>query len=294
MYEWRQYIDHQIGFNQSKNLFYRDVPQTMKFSPSTLQVVLHLDHIDREELPLLMDYTTEKTLQGFCRINQYFSFGRNDKNDLKDIYWDLYREITTKSNPISIIAENHYRNLKDWLWKTNTFSQKIYPVNAPIVETVTCSEYSAASQKQTLHLDKIELCEPILDIGCGKDGYLVKNFREANLDAFGIDRFADDSPFLKKADWLEFDYGIEKWGTIVSNLGFSNHFVHHHLRSDGAYTEYAKKFMDILKSVKIGGSFCYAPDLPFIEQYLNKANFQVSKYNIDKLPFKATIIKSLK
>lgn len=293
MYKWTQYIDHQIGFNQDKNLFYHGIPQAMKFSQSTLQAIRRLDDIPEKDLPLLMDYTTEKVLQGFCRINQYFSFDENDKNDLKEIYQNLYRDITTKTTPLSTIADNHYENLKYWLLKTNPFSQKIYSESDAIVNAVACSEYSAQLQKRTLHLDRIKLSDPILDIGCGKDGNLVKSLREENLEAYGIDRFSDNSPFLKKADWLEFDYGTEKWGTIVSNLGFSNHFVHHHLRNDGVYIEYAKKFMDILRSLKIGGCFCYAPDLPFIEQFLNETNFQITKYGIDNLSFNATIITRL-
>lgn len=294
MHQWTKYIDHQIGYNQDKNLFYDAVPQEMKFSQSTLRAIRHLDDIPEKDLPLLLDYTTEKALQGFCRINQYFSFSENDKNDLQAIYWDLHRKITTKVVPLSSIAHNHYENLKYWLQKTNPFSQKIYAESDAIVNAVACAEYSAGLQKRTLHLDRIKLMEPILDIGCGKDGKLVKSLREENLEAYGIDRFSDDSPFLKKADWMEFDYGIEKWGTIVSNLGFSNHFVHHHLRNDGSYIEYAKKFMAILRSLKVGGCFCYAPDLPFIEQYLNEENFRITKYNIENLVFKATMIKRLR
>jgi hypothetical protein len=69
-------------------------------------------------------------------------------------------------------------------------------------------------------------------------------------------------------------------GTITSNLGFSNHFNHHHLRKDGHFIEYAKTFMDILNSLKIGGSFYYAPDLPFIEKYLDRVKYRIKTHNI--------------
>jgi len=52
--------------------------------------------------------------------------------------------------------------------------------------------------------------------------------------------------------------------------------------------------MDILNSLKIGGSFHYAPDLPFIERYLDKNKYQLSARNIGGYDFKATVIKRLK
>jgi len=96
------------------------------------------------------------------------------------------------------------------------------------------------------------------------------------------------------ADWLDYDYGKNKWGTIVSNLGFSNHFNHHHLRENGNYIAYGKTYMNILYSLKTGGHFHYAPDLPFIERYLNNNQFQINKFEINKYNFKSVKIKKLK
>ncbi|HBK32433.1 MAG TPA: class I SAM-dependent methyltransferase, partial [Porphyromonadaceae bacterium] len=137
------------------------------------------------------------------------------------------------------------------------------------VQPVVCCEYSADIQKHILHLQLEELPEPILDVGSGKHGNLVKSLRAAGLIVYGIDRFSDCS-WVEKADWLTYDYGMEKWGTIISNLGFSNHFLHHHLREDGNFIGYAKKYMEILNSLKLHGRMYYAPELPFIEQYLDK------------------------
>lgn len=118
--------------------------------------------------------------------------------------------------------------------------------------------------------------------------------RKDGFEAYGIDRFSDKAVYLDKKNWLEFDYGIEKWGTIVSNMSFSNHFVHNHLRKDGDFVRYAQKYMEILKSLKIGSCFCYSPDLPFIEQWLDKEQYSLVKYEIDTLPFETTVIKRLK
>lgn len=113
------------------------------------------------------------------------------------------------------------------------------------------------------------------------------------MEAYGIDRFSENSDMLHNADWLEYDYGKSRWGTIISNLGFSNHFYHNHLRKDGDYVLYAKKYMDILQSLKPGGCFHYAPALPFIEQFLNDKEYQVSNFEIEGLDYKASIVKRI-
>jgi len=90
---------------------------------------------------------------------------------------------------------------------------------------------------------------------------------------------------------LKYDYGNEKWGTIVSNLGFSNHFLHHNSREDGNHIGYGKTYMNILKSLKAGGCFHYAPDLSFIEKYLDNKQFDLRKYDINEYHFRTSIIK---
>ncbi|MDR1759008.1 MAG: hypothetical protein LBR60_00610 [Fibrobacter sp.] len=294
MNKLKETIDSQIESNKSKNLFHEDFSKIMRFSKSTLEAILNLKDIKPDHLNVLIDYSAEQVLQEFCRINQYFSFQKEDKLHLKSIYKNLYEEIIKGEVSINDLSQTHFSNLKTWLNATNPFSQKMYRRKGTTLEPVACSEYSAELQKEILHLDQIHLMEPILDIGCGKEAHLVKHLRSQGFEAYGIDRFSNELPYLQKADWLNFDCGVEKWGAITSNLGFSNHFIHHHLREDGSFIEYAKKYMDILNSLKTGGCFCYAPDLPFIEEYLDEKNFLIKKYDIKNLSFKTTIIKRLR
>lgn len=287
-------IDIQIEFNQRKNLFHKKFNETLNFTEPTMTAIQNIGSIAPDDLSVLIDYITEKVLQEFCRVNQYYSFQENDKADLKKLYWNLYQDIIEKKKTVEAISQAHYENLKMWLAKTNPFSQAMYQEKEAVLKPVACSEYSAFLQKNILHLNDVQLLEPILDIGCGQEGNLVKYLRENAFECYGIDRFAGQSHFLKKADWLHVDYGIEKWGTIVSNLGFSNHFIHNHVREDGNFIEYAKKYMEILKSLQIGGCFCYAPDLPFIERYLDENIYSIKKYDIENVPFKTTIVKRLR
>lgn len=163
-----------------------------------------------------------------------------------------------------------------------------------MLEPVVCSEYSAELQIGILQIDITQLIEPVLDIGCGKQGNLVMYLRERGIDAYGFDRFAYGHSFLTNSNWFEYLCGREKWGTIFSNLGFSNHFKHHHFRDDGNFIDYAKKYMEILDSLKVGGSFHYALDLPFIEQYLDKNKYQIKSQNIEQSAFKSIRVKRLK
>jgi len=145
-----------------------------------------------------------------------------------------------------------------------------------------------------LKIDLKDMMEPVLDIGCGKQGHFVNYLCKQGIEATGIDRFSISGCNLVKADWLEYNYGMDIWGTVISHLGFSNHFKHHHLREDGNYIEYARKYMQILKSLKIGGRFHYAPDLPFMEIYLDKRQFQIDRCEISDFDIHTTVITRLK
>jgi hypothetical protein len=289
----KKYIDLQLESNQSKNLFYKDFFNIMKFSQLPFDI-FQSKKLSTEDLDSLIHYTAEKVLQEFYRVNQYYSFSENNILALKYLYLNLYQAILKKQIPIDTIFKYHFANLQHWLEETNSFSRKLYGEHDAILDSVVCSEYSSRFQKNILCLNKIDLLEPILDIGCGENASLVKSFIAEKMDAYGIDRGAGAFPYCKKADWLTYNYGMKKWGTIVSNLGFSNHFVHHHLRDNGNIIQYAEKYLEILQSLQIGGSFCYAPDLPFIEMYLDTKTYSIAKYNIGNVSFRTTIVTRLK
>ncbi len=294
MDELKENIDRQIESNKGKNLFAADTDTSLRFLQKTLVAIERTGALSEGDECVLIDYVTHKVLEEFCRINQYFSFDKESVNNLKAIYTELFRNLKHKNSAPDSISHIHFQNLKTWLRNSNAFANKIYSTGESKIQPVACSEYSAELQLKILQIDISELMEPALDIGCGKKGELVRYFRGRGIEAFGIDRFSGEGSYLAKSDWLEYEYGISKWGTITSNLGFSNHFSHHHMREDGDFIGYAKKFMDILNSLKIGGSFHYAPDLPFIEKYLDNYKYLITRQNIGKKDFKTTLIKRIK
>lgn len=105
-----------------------------------------------------------------------------------------------------------------------------------------------------------------------------------------MDRNTAASDFLFQADWFEFTLNPKSWGTIISNVGFSNHFQHHHLRVDGDYLRYAARYMEILQALKPTGTFYYAPELPFLEQHLDTSRYQVMQMAVEGTAYSASRI----
>ncbi len=291
---FQESIEKQFKFSQGKNLFHSGSIKESHFIPGTINAIEKLTELDAVSENVLIDYITDRALEEFCSMNQYYTFDDQSKKSLQILYTGLFSAIRNNPAELASIAEWHHTNLKNWLSETNPFAAKLYESKAEIIEPVACSEYSPELQINILQIDAEQIIGPVLDIGCGKQGNLVKYFRHKGIEAFGIDRFVKDALYKSASDWLAFEYGVEKWGTISSNLGFSNHFNHHHLRNDGSFIAYAKKYIDILNSLKIGGSFHYAPDLPFIEQYLDKEKYRLTKQNVGEENFSSVKIKRLK
>ena len=277
------FIEKQLAFNTNKNLFYKNKTENLNFISEIKSYLEKVKTLDSFQENTLLDYLVDKVLFKFCETNQYFTFNKKAISELKELYIRLFEALKKledkESETIKDIADNHYESLSIWLKDHNPFATKIYPKNLPIIENVCCAEYSAKLQIEILHLDINMLKEPILDIGCGKDAHLVHFLKNKGLEASGIDRFAPDTKFLKRADWFEFHFEKNTWGSLISNLGFSNHFKHHHMREDGDYLQYAQKYMEILHSLIPGGSFYYAPELPFIEKLLPTKLFSIKRYN---------------
>ena len=291
MDELKNEIDRQIYFNRGKNLLHASAGFTMEFIKPGSDAFTRLAGLTDEQLTILADYATQKSLEEFCRINQYYTFDPKATEELKEIYIQLLSAIRQQGGPDAASPQKHYENLRQWLLKTNPFAGVIYPDMDQELEPAHCHEYSAGLQLEILRLDRSTLMEPILDIGCGKQGNLVQYLRSQGLEAYGIDRFSVEKPYLIRSGWFEYDYGVSRWGTVISHLGFSNHFVHHHLRNDGDYLKYAAIYMKILASLRPGGRFYYAPSLPFIEQWLDKTRFNVISHNDNPGQYGSAIIE---
>jgi len=293
--ELKQHIKDQIAFNKGKNIITNAETHGLQFIDGTETLIDKIRNMDIQSEELLIDYLTDESLQEFCRVNQFFSFNSAAIVELKAIYAELNHKIKILDKQagraeLNAISQEHYRNLCDWLVRTNRFAETMYSNDREYVQPVACSEYTPDLQLKLLHIDLKHLYEPVLDVGCGREMNLVNYLRDNGLEAYGIDRFDNENPYYHKTDWLEYDFESGKWGSIISNLGFSNHFIHHNLRADGNYREYAQKYMEILHSLQPSGTFYYAPDLPFIEKHLDRQTFQYAGDAIEGYQFRSSRI----
>ena len=140
-----------------------------------------------------------------------------------------------------------------------------------------CAEYSAAFQLDVLGLGDGPIRGPFLDIGCGEKAALVLEVRARGIEAVGIDQYMGADSVAIRANWLEFPYIPDYWGTVVSHMAFSNHFVRA-VRGDPELAAlYHAVYREILESLRPGGTFRYAPALPKAEAFIDRSRFSLER-----------------
>ncbi len=286
-------IDAQIASNRTRNIFCLS-GNTLCFSNATKALLPEHRNLIKDltaaEKKYLVQYLAEGFMEAFFDTNQYIDFSNRDYLSITALYDKLLRDMADASLSNDEIEARHYNRIKRLIKDTNHFIYELNSNKAQQITPVICAEYSPQFQVQLLQLSLDEtLAEPILDIGCGRHGRLVSYLRQNGFEAYGVDRLCQPSSYLYRANWLELDYGKEKWGTILANLSFSSHFINNYLRQDGDHTAYAKTYMRILASLKPRGRFLYAPSLPFIEDLLPVEHYRVYRSAIDAV-FEKTAI----
>lgn len=291
------FLKRELEINRGKNIFSREFEDTILSVRISEKLMTELKGIDLNFKNQLLNDIVDNVIKELCLVNQFYHFGLNEKKELKFIYASLLDKLVENEKrleeQIQIIKSSHLNNLRSWLRKTNPFAEELYSADKAFVERTPCDEYSAEFQMMLFGLSTKNIKLPVLDIGCGENFHLVKFFRQNKIWAYGIDRYKTSAPGIVESDWLSHDYGVAKWGTITSNMAFSNHFNHHHLRKDGHYEEYARCYMRILNSLQKGGAFHYAPDIPFIEEFLDPSQYQVTHVELQNTTFRATKVEKL-
>jgi SAM-dependent methyltransferase len=231
-------------------------------------------------------FLARRTLSWLQQRNQFLDLGPGEGARLAAIYraaWcDLRAHLTpgaTAAGPrpaLESMFAAHQRRLAAFLLALDAAS--VAPGPGFVFREAICAEYPAALQARLLNLDLAALPEPILDLGCGERARLVAALRALGKVAVGVDRLAAPGDGVIAADWLDFPLAPGIWGTIVSHLGFSLHFLHHHLRPGDGAARHARRYMAILRSLRPGGIFAYAPGLPFIEVLLPPSEYHLSRH----------------
>lgn len=289
--------------NAGRNLFYSGTNPVLPWTKLTRQLLTaHADEIlalhaagDTREV---ITYLTAQAKLSFCNSNQYIDISATHSAALEEVYTllmqDIMAALDNRKMDVDQLSVRHSERLRQWLLFTNPFTQGLYDNTASTVKMVVCAEYAATLQMKVLHMDIGQLKEPVLDIGCGPHAHMVQYLRQLGVKAYGVDRFiASPAAYLKVGDWLDFNLPGNYWGTIISNLSFSNHFLHHHQRNSADCQRYAGKYMEILHALDTGGSYHYAPALPMVEQYLSPEEFMIRHYPVNE-EFSNSIITKLK
>lgn len=285
-------IQAQFADNSRKNFFYNESDRIRHFSELTRNIIEN----NREELISIdiagksnqfVDFFTQQAVKVFCNANQYIDLRKADITDLHTIYKTLWNEIIRQLKNATIdfeaLEKLHIARIRQWLLRTNPFLCEMNNSNSPKIINVVCEEYSSELQLELLGINLENLMEPIIDIGCGASATLVNYLRSLGIEAYGIDRLVSPQhSFLYPVNWFEFEFVPNCWGTIISNLSFTIHFINHHHRKDSNYEEYARKYMEIINSLKVQGTYFYAPSLPMIESYLPTDKFQVDNWKINE------------
>ena len=247
-----------------------------------------------------VDLMVEKTTKAIYDLNQFANVSAEEEEEIRDLYSKLAGEMAgvldaaaTFEAFIESVAHIVQRYSSEFRRQLETI-RDYNLLMASKVEVPACAEYTPELQLQLLGIDAENIQEPILDLGCGEHGRLVHHLRELGYQAIGVDRTVIESSHLIKSDWLQMPVTNETWGTVISHMAFSNHFTHHHMRKDGQPEAYARMYMSILRSLKKGGSFYYAPGLPFIEELLPPEQYRVTRIqNEEQKEFYSTRIDKL-
>ncbi|RJP28385.1 MAG: hypothetical protein C4536_12410 [Actinobacteria bacterium] len=235
----------------------------------------------------LTGYMVRRTCSSIFSKNQFVNISNRETQYLNDIYSELLRATCDLMGNRSIP--------EDFELSANGIIRRHHSLLALFLTTISDAsllrtsswipnmEYSPHRQLSVLGLEPDELAEPVLDLGCGMHEHLVRHLRNKGIEAYGIDRTAGRAPYLLEADWMDVSLGDGGWGTIIAHMSFSNHFIHQHLRREGSYIDYARKYMEILGALRVGGTFVYAPGLPFIERHLFDAAYVCERRPVEGL-----------
>ncbi len=246
------------------------------------------------EAPAVVERLTSTLAEGLGRFltrdYQFLLLGRHRQQRVEASYSALVEDLRQAVAPqpictraVAAALSRHHEQLKSVIIDALEECGGVARVAAG--ELPICAEYPPDLQLRILGIDVPELKGPILVLGCGSEARLLRHLRQAGRsDVFGIDLHAPSVPGAISGSWFDAPLDPGRWGTIIAHQSFSLHFWHAHLRSPVQAELYASTCMRILRALSPGGSFIYAPNLPFIESLLPADHWRVSHSHDESQP----------
>jgi hypothetical protein len=209
-------------------------------------------------------------------INQFIQISEQKRRGLESIYRHTWQRIVETKSIQAILKDYHYPHLTNWIASLYPQSFLKHLRDLPTIGHIVCEEYSPQLQIDLLRLDVQTLRQPLLDIGCGSRAGLTRHLRALGIDAYGIDRQIEQGEtYLQQTDWLDYELDPDTWGTIVSNMAFTNHLHYVGCHNPAQLELYLQKFKEMIEALTIGGSFHYAPSVPLVEERLDPTVYRV-------------------
>lgn len=289
-------IHRQIDLNKSTNLFFTDFSQ-VEIDPAFLFTIKTFVRSQGQTInPQIHSDTINYTMKVFLRrillINQFIQVSGKKIMELREIYHHTWNELVKNLNIEGTLKQLHYPALMHWL-------EDLYPPEfiktlriLPQIGNVPCGNYSPDFQIDTLGLTMPLLQEPILDIGCGDTALLVLYLRSLHKEAYGVDRYLEiQETYLQQINWFHYPLEPFSWGTIISNMAFTNHLLYTYLNDHVQIENYLFKYKQILESLMSGGKFYYSPGLPFLEERLDPGEFMVERKSVYKNIYRSVVTR---
>ena len=241
--------------------------------------------LNTEEYTKVMNKLAQSFIKNLAKGTNSNKFSKDDCDEILNIYHELIENISNINMPYEKVALEHFTKVRNYINKYTSKSES----------DKNKAEYSPELILKVLNIEKNELKGKVLDIGCGKNGTLVKYLRNMNIEAYGIDIECEDNDILEQEDWLIKDYPENTYNLILSNLTFTKYFNDANLEenNDQECIEYAQAYMKILNSLEVGGKWHYVPAVTFIEELLPEDKFEVKNSFVNENIMR-TEIKRLK
>lgn len=245
-----------------------------------------INEMNTEKYNKVMEKLSKSFLTNLVKGTESKKITKEDCNNILEIYHKLIENISDFNKDYERIALEHFTEVRNFI---NEFTLK------KDEQESKDTGYTPEFILDILDVKEYELKGKSLDIGCGKNGTLVKYLVSKGMDAYGLDMECKDTNRLEQEDWLQKDYEEKSYDLITSNLSFTKHFneVNKEEQNDEECIEYAQAYMKILNSLKIGGKWHYVPSVTFIEEFLPEDKFEVNNSFIDGNIMR-TVIKRLK
>ena len=271
-------IRTQVHMNRDANLLYRHCPDNMLIHSNLASRLKRNALFSDDGLRRLVAFASRQTVDVLYRHNQFLQISSELRGTLTQIYMETLEQALTGCSGYDVIRRHQFE-LSNWV--RDLYPRRYIDVleDHTVIGSAHCAEYSPAMIEKIYRIDLYDLKEPILDIGCGTQQQLVAGLQKLGKYVYGFDRcIGGPSDSAGTGDWLTFRFEPETWSSIIANMSFSNHFIHHLAEKTRFISQYQSAYTAICKSLKIGGTFYYSPSLPADIESLRPDGFHISRH----------------